>query len=158
TGAEDDPDPTRLQAVLKNTPETLYAGPDIKAELVLEPERIPVLLPGRLDGNLSGELPPGDKSKLVLNAEHLQIVPAKVTTGWVYLTVDAYKPASLYRVTFDPSKKRPGAPETPNKPVLRLIPPGTIIKDRTSVAKSDQPLQIKLEVDGTTANDIVEVS
>jgi hypothetical protein len=138
----------RLTVSAKNMPDVKYAGPKIEVVLVLDPDRIPGLVPGRADGTRSGWLTP--TGTLPLKAENLEFGDVGAAlNGWVYVTVDGYKRAFTYRTTFFRDGATPGTPKVPQEPIMRLIAP--------AVASPDQPLPVKLEVDNTQPGDIVEL-
>src|SRR5439155_5670930 len=115
-----DPTANRLEARIKAKP--LFAGPPCKVTLDLRPERIPGLIPtARKEGNYSDLVQKGKDGFLV--AGNLQFRPGPAVNGLVYITVDGYERAFIYKTTFD----RLAA--TRFQPELALGPPPTLPLD-----------------------------
>jgi hypothetical protein len=96
-------------------------GPDIPVDLVLPADRIPGLVAAK-DGTFKGELSAtGEKGRdmLTLAAQKIVLAPGEDEEGVVYLNVDGYERAFVFRTTF----LRQGGPTTPRgdiRPAVRL--------------------------------------
>jgi hypothetical protein len=96
-------------------------GPDIPVELVLPPDRIPGLV-AAASGTFRGTLDAnGDKegSTLLLEGDKIMLADGEDEEGIVYLNVDGYDRAFIFRTTF----ARRGEPTTPRaefRPGLRV--------------------------------------
>jgi hypothetical protein len=106
------------------------AGPDIPVELVLPADRLPFLRAapkGTFTGTLTARPAKGPAS-LTLYARDMKLAPAADENGYIYLNVDGYARAFLFRTTF----ARQGEPVTPRgdgRPAVRFrlgryVPPG----------------------------------
>jgi hypothetical protein len=123
------------------------AGPPCPVQLVLPPDRIPGLL-GAQGGTFRGVLP-ADGKPLRLFATGLRFAEGSAEDGYIYLDVDSYQRAFIFRTTF----ARGGAAATPQedyRPALRLRAPTT--------ARSDAPFLVGLEVDNAPAGATLQVS
>ncbi|HMC66507.1 MAG TPA: hypothetical protein VKI65_16350, partial [Gemmataceae bacterium] len=124
-----------------------FSGPECHVELVLRPDRIPALLPGqKKEGTYEGSLSkPGDRLRLV--AENLQFADKAKHTGQVYLTIDGYERALLYRATFE-AKGSPSSPARITRSVVRLQP--------VAAATPSDKTRIGLEIDNVRAGETAE--
>ncbi|HWG44850.1 MAG TPA: carboxypeptidase-like regulatory domain-containing protein, partial [Gemmataceae bacterium] len=121
-------------------------GPPGVVTLILPPDRIPGLL-GVGAGNFRGVLPP-DGKELTLFAESIRLAEGADEEGYVYLTVDSYPRALIFRTTF----ARHGNPVTPqedDRSALRLratryAQPTTALA--VTVETDNPPLDARLEL------------
>jgi hypothetical protein len=123
------------------------SGPDIPVELVLPPDRIPGLISaktGKFKGELSTEAEK-EPATLKLEVKNIQLDVGAEEDGVIYLNVDGYDRAFIYRTTF----LRRGSPTTPRgdlKPALRIRCPRIVL--------ANPKFAVDLEVDnpreGTT--------
>lgn len=95
-------------------------GPDISAELILPPDRIPALLTIK-DGMFKGTLPPvvAPPAKLTLFAKELQLSAEVEPEGYFYIHVDGYQRCFIYR-TFFANQGDPLTPKSFFQPEVRF--------------------------------------
>jgi hypothetical protein len=122
------------------------AGPPIRAQLVLPPDRIPGFISAK-DGNFIGNVP-SDGSPLVLYAENIRLEEGAPQDGYFYVTVDGQARAFIFRTTF----ARQGSPATPREdrtPALRLRAP--------RFTRSNAKYEVQVEVDNPPPNAFLEL-
>ncbi len=126
-----------------------FSGPKCRVDLTLRPDRIPGLdEKGRKDGTRSGFLTKGG-DKLLLTAQNLQFQPDAQGNGFVYLTIDGYERAAIYRLTVDRGNI-PSQLTRVDQPVIRLSAP--------RIHNPTLPFVVALEVDNTPNKSVVEVA
>jgi hypothetical protein len=134
--------PTNRLAVTVRVREK-FAGPPARVDLVLDRDRIPALEPKQVQRGVYGGLLPGDGSQtLSLVAEDLRFsVPT--SKGLVVLTVDGYKRAFTFDVTFARDRTT-GAPVDVTSRGLAL--------DVPVAAPPQMPVKVGIEVDNLPPN------
>jgi hypothetical protein len=121
--------------------------PPCLAELVLPRKLLPGFLRSQ-GGTFRGEVPP-DQTPLSLFATGLVFAEGSTGQGFVYVNVDRYQRAFLFRTTFPPQ----GSAVTPQEdyqPSIRMQ------ADRFAVPSAQYP--VRLEVDNSPGDASVEVS
>jgi hypothetical protein len=124
-------------------------GPPCRVKLVLSPEAIPGFIRFE-DGTLEGQLEPGKSEHLTLSANNLQFQESvSDRVGTVYLTVDGYERALIFRVPF-PSRGTPRLSWLVEKPDLRV--------PSSQVTAPDENYKLHLQVDNAPPNAKVEIA
>src|SRR5262249_17363158 len=100
----------------------LFAGPPAPVELSLVPERIPGLKPAvTREGVYRRLLSPG--KTVTLTADKLEFAKDRASlNGLVFLNVDGYKHAFVFKTTFLGKDAKPKA-EREDRPIIRLDVP-----------------------------------
>jgi hypothetical protein len=124
-------------------------GPDIPVELVLPPDRIPGLISaktGKFNGELSTAVEPAPVT-LKLEAKNIVLELGESEDGVIYLNVDGYPRAFIYKTTF----LRRGNPTTPRgdlKPAVRIRAP--------MIVAANPKFTIDMEVDNARDGTVLE--
>jgi hypothetical protein len=130
-----------LEVTLSALP-TFHGSTPARVELVLDPERLPYLVPGqKKQGSYAGVLLPGQP--LVLRAENLQLKAGKQDKGLFYVTVDGYARAFSW-VSSVSGTNTPSTPQAITGSVVRLQHP--------SFVKPGDKLPVTVEVDNMPKN------
>jgi hypothetical protein len=139
--------PDKNLLTVKVTPKGNFAGPRCKVELVLRPDRIPGLLdkPPK-EGTRAGALAlagvlTSARSQLTLEAPNLEFSGGE-RKGLVFLTVDGWERAIIFKATFPSDIGQPGQLTRVDDPMARLVAP--------PVANPGAPLPVTLELDNLT--------
>jgi hypothetical protein len=122
-------------------------GPACQAELVLPRSRLPGLV-GQPDGTFRGTVPPGGQP-LTLFASNIQFAEGSPREGTVYINVDGYDRAFIFRTAF-PLTGEPTTPQPDYRPALRLR--------AAPYARADANYKVTLEVDNAPAGATLELS
>jgi hypothetical protein len=117
------------------------------AELLLPLQRIPGLL-GTTAGTFRGTIP-ADAKELSLTATGLQFAEGARGEGYVYVNVDDYARAFIFRTTFV-SQRGPSTPQEDYQPALRL--------QVAPVVPSAPQFEVGLEVDNAPQGATLELS
>jgi hypothetical protein len=120
-------------------------GPPCRVRLELPRERMPGFLKaesGTFEGQLQGD------AEVTLSAENLLFEDAADENGYVYLTVDGYERAFIFRITF--ARRGTGvAPQEVLRPELRIRAPRYLAPG--------QPCPVKIETDNSQAGANLEI-
>jgi hypothetical protein len=125
----------------------LYAGPAIKAELVLPPSRIPGLR-GTFDGTLRAELDP-KLGEATLMAQGMQLDDRAAEHGFCYINIDDCKRAFILSTTF----ARRGDATTPR---IDLLPDLRMLAK--SPVRSGSKYVVEVEVDNAPPDATLQLS
>ncbi|HWE38343.1 MAG TPA: hypothetical protein VG406_17360, partial [Isosphaeraceae bacterium] len=123
-------------------------GPPCQAELILPPERIPVLTGPPAEGTFR-DLVPADGSAMILRAGGLKLADFGSEKGTFYVNVDGRKRALVFRTTFA-SHGDATTPRLDFEPALRLR--------ADDAAASGTRFQVDVEVDNPPPSTTLDVS
>ncbi len=124
------------------------SGPPCLAELVLPPERIPVLIGTPADGTFRGVVPT-DGTGLTLRASGLKLAEFGSEKGTFYVNIDGRKRALIFRTSFA-SHGDASTPRLDFEPALRLR--------GDDAAPSGTRFPIDVEVDNPPPSSTLDVS
>jgi hypothetical protein len=126
-------------------------GSKCPVELVIPEQPACGLIPTKPEGTYARELTPGQKEPLELTALNLKFAPERATEdGIVYLNVDHYQRAFVYRVNF----AAPGYPApTTGRPDLDM----NLHIAGKKATKREEPYRFRLEIENAPAEVTLQV-